>query len=144
MKPIEFDRFLQAVQKADNRVDQIKIFKAQQIKPKLRPLEFIFIKSGIKCYKVKLSDILYIESANNYVNYVLANQKILSLDSLSNVVTILPTQQFIRVHKSYLIALAHIDVLQKEFITIGNQRIPIGRTFRAAFFERIDQFNKSV
>ncbi|MEM8523359.1 MAG: LytTR family DNA-binding domain-containing protein [Bacteroidota bacterium] len=142
LKPIEFDRFLKAVQKASKRKrKEYDLFVDKELIWKNQSTDLFFVKSGVKNFKVKLSNILYIEAADNYVKYALKDQKILSLDSLSNLETILPSDQFIRVHRSYLIAIAHIDILQKEFITIAKQRIPLGRTFRTQFFERIERLS---
>lgn len=143
LKPIEFDRFLKAVHKASKRTKEEKSGQKELIS-NTKQFEFFFVKSGTKNFKVTLSDILYLEAAGNYVHYILPDQKILSLDSLSKLEVILPSKDFIRVHKSYIIAIAHINIIQKEFITIQNQRIPIGRAFRTAFFERMEEFNSNL
>lgn len=139
LKPIAFDRFLQAVQKANKHIELVEQFSIQ--KPQSQS-DFCFIKSGVKRIKVKIADIQYMKSEGNYVRYFSAQQKILSLDSLVHIKKMLPETDFVQVHKSYLIAIAHIDVFQKEFIRIGDKRIPIGRAYRAAFFDRMNRWNE--
>ncbi|MEM1325718.1 MAG: LytTR family DNA-binding domain-containing protein [Bacteroidota bacterium] len=137
LKPIAFDRFLQAVQKASKRISQVEQLSTQ---PSQSQPDFCFIKSGVKRIKVKIADILYVKAEGNYVSYITNDQKILSLDNFANVTKRLPEPQFVRVHKSYLVAIVHIDVLQKAFIRIGRERIPIGRAYRVTFFDRMGEF----
>lgn len=139
LKPIEFDRFLRAVNKAHQRFQEDAV---KHSRPQNREPDLLFIKSGHKTYRLKVNDILYIEAENNYVKYVTPERSILSLDSLSQLEQQLPATHFIRVHKSFIIAIRHVDILQKEFITIQDQRIPVGRVYREAFFARIDKIGR--
>ena len=137
LKPIEFERFLKAVNKAQ------QILSAQNIVPSSaspkHELGFFFLKSGSKTHKVMPEDILYIEAAENYVCYVTQHKKILVQDRLNRLETSLPNHDFIRIHKSYIIALAHIDVMDRAWITIRDKRLPIGRAYREALVQRIEE-----
>ncbi|MEL6942499.1 MAG: hypothetical protein AAFO82_07515 [Bacteroidota bacterium] len=82
LKPIEFDRFLKAIHKVSQRKKEGEhMIEGQADFRQQKPI-FFFVKSGTKSYKVRLSDILYLEASGNYVNYILANQKIMSLNSV--------------------------------------------------------------
>jgi len=138
LKPIEFDRFLKAVNKAHQHLENKNTSLLET--PQNKSSDILFVKSGYKTYRLNLNDILYVEADGNYATYITLDRKIISTDRLGKLMQILPEDRFIRVHKSFLIAFAHIDILQKEFITIKDKRIPIGRAYRAAFFERIEHF----
>lgn len=143
LKPIELERFLKAVNKA-NQLFQLKknqLVSSTQTSP-VEEVTFFFVKSGTKTHKVIFEEILYVEAENSYVSYVTAQKRILSLDRLNALEELLPKGRFIRVHKSFIIALAHIDELQREWIKIKDKRIPIGRAYRKDFFECIKHLGK--
>lgn len=132
LKPFELERFLKAVNKAQ------QVWGKPALSQAIAP-EFLFLKSGAKTFKVLLQDILYLEAAENYVSYVTKDRKILVLDRLSSLEKTLPTALFVRAHKSYIINLTHIKILERAAITIGTERIPIGRAYRKMLFERIEK-----
>lgn len=140
LKPIQFDRFLRAVNKATQRLSDIDTQLSATLDTPAS--DRFFVKSGHKTYQITTAELLYISSENNYVRYALGSKEVLSLDSLSHLEKQLPAEQFIRVHKSFIIAIAHIDELQKEFITIRGKRIPIGRAYRQRFFDRINEIGR--
>jgi DNA-binding LytR/AlgR family response regulator len=134
LKPFELERFLKAVNKAQQSWQKPLL---ESISPQVP--EFLFLKSGTKTFKVLLQDILYLEAAENYVSYVTKERKILVLDRLSSLEKTLPASLFVRAHKSYIVGLTHIEVLERSAVTIGTERIPIGRAYRKALFERIEK-----
>jgi len=134
LKPFELERFLKAVNKAHQTWQKSPLESSFPQVP-----EFLFLKSGTKTFKVLLQDILYVEAAENYVSYVTKERKILVLDRLSSLEKTLPAPLFVRAHKSYIVGLTHIEVLERSAITIGTERIPIGRAYRKALFERIEK-----
>ncbi|MEL6833985.1 MAG: LytTR family DNA-binding domain-containing protein [Bacteroidota bacterium] len=141
LKPIQFDRFLRAVNKAVQRLND-RNKPPLPSAPDSSAADRFFVKSGHKTFQVNTAELLYIASENNYVRYVTYNKEILSLDSLSQLEKQLPNDQFIRVHKSFIVAISQIDTLQKEFITIRAKRIPIGRAYRRRFFDQIDKMGR--
>lgn len=133
LKPIPYDRFVKAI----NKVKQLNIIITEM--PAIKP-DYIFIKSEYKLIRVNLTDILYIESLRDYIAiYTTGKQKIMSLDSLRNMETILPANDFIRVHKSYIISLQKISFLEKNRIVIGEEYIPIGGSYQEKFFGSINK-----
>jgi len=135
LKPIEFDRFLKAVNKA---------FKQYQIKTSslmtfAKDSDFILIKSGTEYYKMKLSDILYVRGTGNYVTFVTKKKEILSLLAMKDVSETLSSKMFFRIHKSYIINFSHVDLIESDQVKINNEYIPIGDHYRESFFNTIKQ-----
>ena len=128
LKPIPFDRFLRAVNKAfevtTNRV------------PEPAPAEerssesFVYFRSDRKMVKVMLSDILYIESMKDYVKVYTTNGMLITKQSISSVQEMLPERLFVRTHRSFIVATRHIKSFTSELIEIRNTEVPIGKLFR--------------
>ena len=132
LKPIPFERFYQAVSKLNATI------KAE-VQNNSRP-NFIFIKTDgkNKFVKVFLSDILYVESLQNYVCIHTLNEQFITHSSLKNVIESLPQNDFVQIHKSYIIALKQIESTDSFSVFINSKELPIGATFKDAFFARIE------
>ncbi len=121
LKPISFDRFLKAV-------ERIK----KSAKPRFQAnTDYIFVRADYKIKKVRLKEILYIEGMKDYLRIVTSNEKIMTLQSFSKLIPSLSKDQFLRVHKSYVISLDAIDALEKGKIKIGDQYIPVSDSYKA-------------
>ena len=103
------------------------------------PNEFL-LKSGTSTHKLKWTTVYYLEKDENYVTYHLKDKRILQRTTLSRLSVHLPSY-FCRVHRSYIISLQQIDKIEKDFLLINGQKIPIGRTYKAQFLERIAEFD---
>lgn len=125
LKPIIYERFLTAVQKAA---------KAGSLKnsPGDEAPAIVYLKSGPQTYPVKLSDILYLEKDGNYMTVHLKDKHILIRENMTSIFGLVPAADFIRVHKSYMVARAHIGLIEVHQLTIGGEKIPIGSTYRDA------------
>lgn len=136
LKPISFDRFLLAVQKA---VELIKLQKGitQKSFGEQSVKDFITIKADHKIYKVEINDILYIEGMREYVVYYTEKGKIISLESLKNLEKKFPGNQFIRVHKSFIINRNKVKSLYGNQLEIEEKLIPIGKSYREQALEKI-------
>jgi two-component system LytT family response regulator len=139
LKPITFERFLKAVDKASQRMSGVP---ASTIPVSEKPAEvapnFIFVKDGTKLVKIKWDDILYVEGLKDYVTIHTRTQKVISLQRLKLLEEQLPAEKFIRVHNSLIIALEAIDSVHKDKIQIGQALIPIGDTYKKSFREFIE------
>lgn len=133
LKPIAFERFYQAVSKLNSEV-KTEVVTAN-------PTEFIFVKTDgkNKFQKVILNDILYVESLQNYVCVHTSKQQIITHSSLKNVIESLPEKEFIQIHKSHVVALKHIESTDNFSVFINNKELPIGATFKEAFFDKIEE-----
>jgi len=131
LKPVTFDRFLVAVNKA-----KIKL-GLQQLNNTSQKADHIFVKSEYRIIKINLADILFIEGLRDYIAFHTIGSKILSLESLKNIETALPSYEFIRIHKSYIINRAKIDFLERGKVIIGKNYLPVGESYRENFLAQI-------
>ena len=138
LKPIAFDRFLKAVTKA---FEKHSLLEQSQSKPDVKAAsakeEFIYIKSGPKLHKVNLQEITYLEKDGNYLIFHTAGQKVLSRQNMKHVFQLLPEADFIRVHRSFVVSLHHIDTIEAHQLSVSGVKIPIGSQYREALMERI-------
>lgn len=144
LKPISFDRFYKASQKAELLINHSlttqKIGETKEDIPS--PTSgYIFIKgeSKNKFLKVAYDEILYIEGLKNYVSIYTADQRIVTYQSLRDLEIILPQPPFYRVHKSYIVALDKIRMVDGNQIYIADQTLPIGETYKEGFFKIIKE-----
>lgn len=138
LKPISLDRFMIAANKAKERLQTPATTPASGVAPPPSAAPgYIFIKSDYKTLKVNLADILYLEGLGDYVCIHLPGKKILTLEKMKHLATTLPANNFIRVHKSYLVAIDKIDFIERNRIVINEQRLPIGATYKEEFWSRI-------
>ncbi|MFD2938645.1 LytR/AlgR family response regulator transcription factor [Flavobacterium notoginsengisoli] len=134
LKPISFERFYQAVSKL-NSEPKIEISNQSNLP------DFLFVKTDgkNKFQKVFLTDILYVESLQNYVCIHTSKQQIITHSSLKNVIESLPDNEFIQIHKSYVVSLKHIESTDNFSVFINGKELPIGATFKEAFFDKIEE-----
>ena len=122
LKPITFNRFYQSVEKY-NRWQET--FKSSETN------EFLFVKSDRKHYKIETSSILYIEGLRDYIRIHTENEKVIVLENMKDILGKLPKNQFIRIHRSYIIPLNKIKLIEGNQIQIINREyLPIGETYR--------------
>jgi two-component system, LytTR family, response regulator len=124
LKPIEFERFLVAVN---------KIEKAQKDKSSAETLEakdFIFLNVQKKKVKIQFSEILYIESQREYVRIVTTRKDYISKMSTHEIESLLPAHLFKRIHRSFIVSLTRIDSYTSEEVEVGGHSVPIGRDYR--------------
>jgi DNA-binding LytR/AlgR family response regulator len=128
LKPISFERFYRAVEKAYNlKNPTATITKSQEMFPATGG--YIFVKVENKMVRVELDDILYIEGQKNYVFVYTKTQRIMSLQVMKQLEEVLPPNRFVRVHKSYIIALDKITSIERQEILIKDRIIPIGGVY---------------
>ena len=127
MKPIPFDRFLKAV----NKACQVSIQRPESIGLDEKKTEsFVYFRADRKMVKVMLRDILYIESMKDYVKVITENATIITKQSISSVEEMLPEKEFVRVHRSYIVSLSRIKTFTSELLEIDRTEIPIGKLYR--------------
>ncbi|MEJ7768584.1 MAG: LytTR family DNA-binding domain-containing protein [Chitinophagaceae bacterium] len=136
LKPFSFDRFLKAAMKAKLLLDG-KSSVYDLAKP-LDPDHF-FIKVDNKLLKIRFDEILYVEALQNYVAIHTASKKYVTYLTLKNVEEQLPTTHFVKIHKSYLVALQKVDCIEGNEVKIGACSLPISRLVREDVLDRILQ-----
>ncbi|RXP57913.1 DNA-binding response regulator [Lutibacter sp. HS1-25] len=124
VKPIPFARFLKAIAKINTRIG---IDKSSEVTFKEDP--FIFLKVDKKLMKIKLNDILFIESLKDYIKVFTTTGDFLVHKSMSSIEEELPSENFLRIHRSFTIALNKIKSIEGNSVEIANRRVPIGRNY---------------
>jgi len=132
LKPFPFDRFVQSVNKA---IDLISLKqRANQVSGHC---EYITVNSNHKIFKIVLDEIDYIEGLKEYVSFFVSGQRIITLQSLKYLEELLPKNKFLRVHKSYIIPINKITVLEANQLRINDKSIPIGRIYRGMVLSKV-------
>ncbi len=138
LKPISYKRFLKAINKIFNGVNQKEEINDNPVFVNNSENKFIFVKSDYENIKVTIQDIKYIEGLKDYLKIHLStNKSILTLSNFSSIIEKIDNQDFIRVHNSYVVNLNYIKSIQKNRILIDTIRIPISETYKKEFFEKI-------
>jgi two-component system, LytTR family, response regulator len=139
VKPIAFDRFFKAATKA-HEFYQLKNRPAASTPadPKiLGTPDFLFIKTDKRYEKVRLADILFVEAMQNYSIVQTNKQRMITLMSLKSFEDLLPRENFLRVQKSFIVALDKIDAFEGNQIKVGNKMIPLSKPQRDLLFNRL-------
>jgi two-component system, LytTR family, response regulator len=135
-KPFSFERFHKAIQKALNKIDSSKsglvgTYDEHQTE------DHFFVKADKMLIKIAFDDVVYVEAYGDYIKIHRSNDMVLVLMSLKRIMEQLPSNQFIRVHKSFIIANSFIDKVEGNIIYLGDKEIPVGKSFRQEFFRKI-------
>ncbi|MEO5681384.1 MAG: response regulator transcription factor [Chitinophagaceae bacterium] len=125
MKPITFERFLKAVNKASDT--GISKTDGRPVQEEKKTESFVYFRADRKMIKVMLQDILYVESMKDYVKIFTSSSTIISRQSISSVEAMLPEHTFIRTHRSFIVSLQKIKSFTPELIEIDKTEIPIGK-----------------
>jgi two-component system, LytTR family, response regulator len=128
LKPYSFKQFLQAVT------------KAKQLRPEQSQInhESLFLKTEYRVERVSLSDILYIEGMKDYLKIITVEKKLMSLLSFKKVLQHLPSNNFVRVHNSFIVAIDKVESIERNQIKIGERLIPISNGFKESFYNAIN------
>lgn len=134
MKPISYDDFLKAANKA---LDTFVTAQRQEVFDKDR---FMYVKSDYKLVRVSLDDILYIEGLKDYVRiYLRDGQKLMSLMSMKKLEDYLPHPEFMRTHRSYIVHMTLIELVDRLRIVFGSEYIPISDSYKEDIQQYFDE-----
>jgi two-component system LytT family response regulator len=133
VKPVSFERFLKAANKAKERFK----LAGGTTEEAEKESEYFFIKTDKKLLKIKFSEIEFIEGLKDYVKIHTSTGFNLALVNLKNIESKLPENNFFRVHKSYIVSMDKITSLEGNFLTLGQQEIPIGKEYKDRFYEKL-------
>ena len=135
LKPISFERFTHAIH---NFLELESLRQNTKSSHKLNDQsgrDFIFLKADKKHHKINLSDILYFESLGDYVIAYTVNKKIVTKERISNLPENLPQDQFIQIHRQYIVSISKIESVGPGFVEINKKKIPVGRSFKEKLTE---------
>lgn len=124
LKPVSFERFEKAANKAKERIERERLLVVEE--------EFINVRSERKLYKIAVNEILYIHSLSNYYKIVTSTKKIVAYGSLSSLENELPASKFLRIHRSYLVAINKIEAISGTSVILSGEKLPVGRNYRNA------------
>lgn len=140
LKPIEFERFFKAITKAveslqkqtNSPMTTVTAVVAEQPKE-----DYFFIKSDSKIVRIAFDDILFIEALQKYIRIYTLDKKVMSLLSLSKIQDMLPTEQFARIHRSYIININRVDSIEGNMVRLLKHKLPISKGQRESFMEMV-------
>ena len=135
LKPIRFDRFLRAVNKAFPQQHETETGAAPAGYANKFASPFIYLRVDRKMSKILLDDVLYLESDKDYLKVFTANATIISRQTISSVEAMLPENKFFRIHRSYIVSLDKVRSFTNEIVEIGNKELPIGKLYRNSFLK---------
>jgi two-component system LytT family response regulator len=121
LKPFSLARFIKGCNKA------FELFNFRNNTEEI--VDHIFIKTGYEQFKVLFEDILYLEATGNYVTFVLKDKNILSRSTFNEAINLLPPEKFVRVHRSFLVAINKINKVERSQVTINNNKIPVSDAY---------------
>ncbi|NRB49505.1 MAG: response regulator transcription factor [Saprospiraceae bacterium] len=130
LKPISFQRFLQAANKAQR-------FFSTPEKSSTEEEQYIFVKTDQQLVKVKVEDIVFIESMQNYILFHTATEKIMTLVPLKQALEMLPDDQFLQVHKSYVVAKEKVEAVEGNQLILGGQKVPVSVRLRKGVIDEL-------
>ncbi len=131
LKPFSYDEFLRAATKAKNYFEASN----QPQATKAADEDFLFIKAGYKMLRVDFDNILFIESVKDYIKIHLADKPkpLMTLSSLRSIEEKLPSSKFLRIHRSFIVAVDKIDAITKSSVHIGDATITVGEQYKDVF-----------
>ena len=140
LKPFSFDRFLKAVNKARDYIHlKEKNISDETGNPIKAQAGYIFVKADYKLVKINFNEILYIEGLKDYIKIFTGGKPVLTLLSLKSLEEKLPSADFVRVHRSYIVAVNKIQFIQRSFIHIGDKEIPFSDNYKEQLLSIINQ-----
>ena len=140
LKPFSFERFLRAVGKAFN--DTLTNVPTVPSQKNLKEKSFFFVKGNKQLQKIYVEDVAYIESQRDYLKFKLVNeQEIITRQTIGYYEQFLPAQLFIRIHRSFIVAIDKIKTAEVNRLMIGHQYLPIGRNYKQHVFEYLKTIN---
>jgi len=120
LKPFSLPRFV----KACNKAHELYNFRNAA-----KTTDHIYLKTGYEQVRVSFDEILYIEASGNYVTFVLKDKKVLSRSTFVEAISLLPTDQFVRVHRSFVVAISKIDKIERHQVTVGSLVVPVSGAY---------------
>jgi DNA-binding LytR/AlgR family response regulator len=137
LKPIRFDRFIKAINKAFQQSDHRTMPEQAPLREGHQQDSFVYFRADRKMVKVMLKDILYVESMKDYVKVVMTDGVLITKQSITSVEAMLPEKLFIRSHRSFIVSLGRIRTFTNELIEVDKAEIPIGKLYRNAVLKML-------
>jgi len=140
VKPISFERFLQAANKAYRLIRKSIENENTANQPEAKD-NFIFVKVDKQLVKLNFSDILFVQGMQNYVYIHKKDEKLMVLVTLKKIYEMLPTSNFIQTHKSYIVSIKNVEAIMGNMVMINSETIPISRNFKENVMNKLVRDN---
>lgn len=135
LKPISFPRFLQAINKVTERIKA----KRKETVPESTERGFFMVKADYKLYKIDYDNLLYVEGQSEYVTFHMKDKRrITAYYSLKKLEEELPANDFMRIHKSYIVSLSNIESVEGNMVSINGQKLAIGKNYKDALLSALN------
>ncbi|SHH46332.1 LytR/AlgR family response regulator transcription factor [Winogradskyella jejuensis] len=135
MKPISFERLLKAV----NRYFEISNTSVSESSSSNETQDFIFVRSDRQMQKIDFENIIYIESYSDYIKIHYKDRSVVTRETISNIEAKLPKSQFLRIHRSYIVAIKEITAFTNEFVTIAEKSLTISRSYKTKVLKILER-----
>jgi DNA-binding LytR/AlgR family response regulator len=152
-KPFSFERFFKAVQKVQDRLKKPELQGVEnhpledeipvEVTSELSTANFIFVKANKKNYRVDIDDIYYIEALGDYIKIHTSNSVLVTYQSMKKIESILPSNIFVRIHKSYIVSVNKIKSVEGNMVEVKNEKLTIGNSYKQLFQDFVDQHSIS-
>lgn len=136
VKPVSFERLLQAV----NRYFEITKQNPPAPKIEVPTSDFIFVRANRQMQKLDFAEIRYVESYSDYIKIQCANEAVVTRETISNIEAKLPSAQFLRIHRSYIVAIKHISSFTHEYVVVGDKTFTISRSYKTQVLKLLEGF----
>lgn len=141
LKPFRFERFVQAVNKASKSVQKVTpVMPTPEVAEgdhKTLPDDVLLVHANHRIYRIPIADLLYIESMREYVAYHTADTRIVAIGTLRTIAEQLPAGQFLRIHKSYIVAKDKVKALEGNRVLINDTKIPVGGSYKQVMMREL-------
>jgi two-component system LytT family response regulator len=139
VKPVSYARFLQAAQKALEMAERQGSAGADNIEAGASN-EFTFVKVDNKLVRVTFADVRYVEALGDYVHIITGQSKLIVYSTMKGVEEKFPSSQFVRVHRSFIVNVNHIQALEDNALLVEGKHIPVGQTYLREVMQRLNKF----
>lgn len=138
LKPFSFERFLKSVNKVYHQISLLSELQQKSSEEKEDEKKYIFVKSGNRIEKIDINEITYIEGMKEYLGIHTHQSRTMVLMSFHKLEELLPINRFVRIHKSFSVAIDKIQCIKNNHVCINDLQLPIGNNYRVAFYSRIE------
>jgi DNA-binding LytR/AlgR family response regulator len=135
LKPISYERLYKSLNKYFEVY--LKDERLQKEDPLIKENNYIFVKADRKMVKIDFSEIMYVESLSDYIQIHTTNNTITARETISNIEAKLPTANFLRIHRSFIVSINHIKSYTNEFIEVSNKALPISRSYKQTVLSKL-------
>ncbi|MDO3643132.1 LytTR family DNA-binding domain-containing protein [Mucilaginibacter sp. L3T2-6] len=132
LKPITFERFIKAVQKVLPKKEE-----PQEAPPRVNENDYVFLKVDKRLVKINHRNIVYAEGLGDYIKVYTADQTYITYLTMTKLETLLPANSFVRIHRSYIINLSHVQYLEGNFVRINDVDLPVGLTYKDGLAQKL-------